>query len=232
MTEDIAAAVAWACVWAAFALVCLAVALTGGRSGGLLRIKLRLGGLLLVLTPQLLGCPPDRDSGIACYEGDTDTDMDTDSDSDSDSDADTDTDADADPNVRINEIAAGDDGWIELYNADDRVYDISQGWMITNAWESGVTDYYPFPEGTEIQPGEFLLLQANGVGTGLELDFVLDPAGGIVTLVLVDDWFIAQDDYPALEPGTSYARSRDGGLPWEITDQPTPGASNEVSEQP
>ncbi len=230
MTEGTLTTIAVCCLWGAFAVVSVAVALTGGR-GPLLRAKLRIGGLLLGLTAvAVTGC--DGRGFNSCYKTsdsqdyDTDADTDADTDTDTDPDTDADTDADSDPNVDINEVAAGEGGWIELYNHNSHAWNMT-GWMITDAYvqQTGLQTY-ALPEGTEIEAHGYLLLLASGNAVGLETDFELAPEGETVTLVLFEDWPISAVTYPALEQGQSYARSTDGNGPWVVTDTPTPGASN------
>ena len=76
----------------------------------------------------------------------------------------------ADPPVRINEIMADNlntvadgalqyDDWIELYNVSSEAYDLTGHWLTDNGAD---LHKYQFPEGTIIQPGEYLIVWADG----------------------------------------------------------------------
>ena len=74
------------------------------------------------------------------------------------------------------------------------------------------------PDGTRIPP--------RGVWRG---EFAFAPTGGTLTLYDRDCFanaVIATVTYPALTPGTSYARWPDGSGAWQILSTPTPGWLN------
>ncbi|MDQ3099895.1 MAG: CotH kinase family protein, partial [Bacteroidota bacterium] len=86
----------------------------------------------------------------------------------------------ADAPVRINELMALNtstiadgafeyDDWIELFNVSDEAYDLSGHWLTDNGID---LQKYQFPEGTIIQPGEYLMIWADS-----DIDQSADHAG-------------------------------------------------------
>lgn len=65
--------------------------------------------------------------------------------------------------VRINEIRARDEDWIELYNADDVIFDLS-GYRVADQEDDGtpkIAEAITFPAGTVIEPTSFIVIRAN-----------------------------------------------------------------------
>ena len=131
--------------------------------------------------------------------------------------------------IVINELLAKSDitdDWIELYNKSSSEVDLS-GWNITD--DAGSEEVpWPFPAGTKIEAGGFLLIWANdGEGGELSTDFKLSKDGETVTLLDGDGNVSSEVIFPALEDEYSAARTEDGGSEWTVSDASTPGASNQ-----
>ena len=131
--------------------------------------------------------------------------------------------------VVINEVLAKSDNtddWIELYNKGTSAVDLS-GWSITD--DAGSEEVpWPFPAGTTIEAGGFILIWANdGDGGDLSADFKLSKDGETVTLIDGNDAISSEVTFPALEDEESAARTTDGGSEWTISIESTPGESNQ-----
>ncbi len=150
---------------------------------------------------------------------------------------------DARPPVLINEFMADNettlaDGasgeyldWIELINTGDEVVSLD-GMYLTDDLD-GPTQH-PLDSRLTISPGGFLVLWASkkAVNDPTHLNFALaaggedlglfwlDPDSG--NLVMLDGLV-----YSAQEPDISMARDEDGTGAWMLTQQPSPGASNQ-----
>lgn len=126
-------------------------------------------------------------------------------------------------------IADPDNGdyndWLELYNSGTSTADLT-GWHLTDSNDSLK---WAFPVGTSIPAGGFLLIWADGAGTGLHTSFKLGASGE--QLAIYDASGTQLDEVIFVEQPTdvSYGRQTDGGLPWGYFSKPTPGASNNTS---
>jgi hypothetical protein len=128
---------------------------------------------------------------------------------------------------------AGDrDPWIELYNVGDTPV-ILEGYYLSDNY-SNLTQW-AFPAGAVIQPGQFLIVWADGQpqqtsGTEYHTSFRLAPGTGSVALArLLDgapqilDYF----NYADLSPGHSYGSVPDGQPFYrQVLFLPTPGSTN------
>ncbi len=143
------------------------------------------------------------------------------------------------PQVVVNELMAdnetmvpGDDGsypdWLELYNADDAVADLS-GYSISDDWI--VKDKWVFPEGSTLEPGAYLLMWADGIEGDDHLPFRLNADGEGVGLFAPDgtalDWVV----YPAQREDYAWTRIPDGVENWQRVLRGTPGSSNHWVER-
>ena len=131
--------------------------------------------------------------------------------------------------VVINEVLAKSDNtddWIEIYNKGTSTVDLS-GWSITD--DAGSEEVpWPFPAGTTIEAGGFLLIWANdGDGGDLSADFKMSKDGETVTIYDGNNAISSEVTFPALEDEESAVRTSDGGAEWVISMDSTPGESNE-----
>ena len=110
-------------------------------------------------------------------------------------------------NLVINEVMSapldGDFDFIEIYNPGLTEVDMS-GFVLQD--EKGESEQYVMPEGTTIAPGAVVLYNGGDLIDEVEL--------------------------PAMEDGTSYARTADGATTWAVTTAPTPGESNGAAPAP
>ncbi|MCF7669394.1 MAG: lamin tail domain-containing protein [Verrucomicrobia bacterium] len=95
--------------------------------------------------------------------------------------------------IRINEVKVGgagvsaldsvDPGWIEILNTGNSTVDLGQ-WRMLNT-DSGRE--FIFPADTSLDAGEHLVVRCgDGVATGLDSDFTLNPFGGGLVLYNLD----------------------------------------------
>ncbi len=116
--------------------------------------------------------------------------------------------------------------WIELYNGSGTTMDLS-GYGLSNNPNNPAK--WRFPEGTQVAPGEYLVVLATGNGEpgaqkkNLECNFRLSADGDVVLLfdgngALLDKLMVGR-----MLSGMSYGRTSDGLLYFET---PTPGAAN------
>jgi hypothetical protein len=117
--------------------------------------------------------------------------------------------------------------WIEIQNVSARPIDLT-GYALVR--QTKPAQAFAFPSGV-LQPGSFVLVYADGSGKALQADgyhapFRL-PASG-ETLALVDKSGNGVDlvEIPALARDQVYCRDNSGQ--WQISDWPTPGATNHV----
>ena len=126
----------------------------------------------------------------------------------------------------INEVAAQGDplDWFELYNASDGPINLADFVMADDLTDE--SKRIPFPDGTVIEAGEFLLFELDkdgwpGFALGRDEELGIWTADG--TLVAQVDWEKGQAD-----EGTSWARLPDVTGDFQTVDSPTPGAPNEM----
>lgn len=136
--------------------------------------------------------------------------------------------------VRLNEILASNatvnadndfgefSDWVELYNSGSSPVDLS-GWHLSDSsdplkWE--------FPGGTSIPAGGFLLVWADGKGTGLHTSFKFSADGEGVAIYDQNGDEVDAIAYGAQQTDISFGRQTDGSGNWGYFTKPTPGASN------
>lgn len=127
-------------------------------------------------------------------------------------------------NDATNVDEAGDhDDWVELYNRGDAAADLS-GWGLSDDPEAEAP--WQLPEGTQLEPGAFLLIWCDEDDDGpLHADFKLSADGESVTLWDASGALADQLTFGALAADVSWGRLADGGSELgEMT--PSPGASN------
>jgi hypothetical protein len=114
-----------------------------------------------------------------------------------------------------------EDEFIELYNSNDKVFDLS-GFIL----QTGITTLhkYTFAEGTVLQPHEFKAFISADTGLTLVNDNgqvkFLDPSGNVLS---------QSDVYPSAQDGQAWVRA--DGL-WQWTTTPTPNAINTITSPP
>lgn len=114
--------------------------------------------------------------------------------------------------------------WIELYNPGGSRLDLD-GWTITDDLDE--PDRHTL-SGVAIEAGGHLLLYADDAPDlgGDHLGFALDEAGEAVGLYDPDGAAIDGLLFGLQVPDVALARETDGGVPWILTGDPTPGAPN------
>lgn len=130
-------------------------------------------------------------------------------------------------NVYINEVYASGDDWIELYNANASVKDIS-GYKIYD----DVANKYVLPNGTTIQPNGFLILNCNDLATGLNTSFKLSSTGETVYFENSGGVVIDKVIFPSLDNGQSYGRFPDGSTTLLVSGTLTKGVTNGNNSAP
>ncbi|XYH97858.1 lamin tail domain-containing protein [Sorangium sp. So ce1128] len=148
--------------------------------------------------------------------------------------------------VVVNEISAKGSDWIELGNPGSAAADLG-GFGLCDSDESGMcntADALRFPEGTQLAPGEYLLVlgdQAVEVGPGPHTTCLADgpsscfyatwkvsaSRGETVFLISPNDQVLDQLEYPieAAADGQTWGRLPDLTGQGGVT-APTPGAAN------
>ncbi|MFZ2486612.1 MAG: lamin tail domain-containing protein, partial [Anaerolineae bacterium] len=126
--------------------------------------------------------------------------------------------------------ATQDDEYIELYNANDFVVDLS-GWQLDDL-DDGLraqpdgSPPYPLPAGSTIPPHGFLLVFAS------ESNLALNNGGDWVRLLRPDGVLVEAFEYTASRDDEAYSKTVDGGDAWTRTYPPSPGASNQSGGTP
>lgn len=124
--------------------------------------------------------------------------------------------------------------WIELYNAGTATADLS-GWGLSDKDDD--LQKWQFPAGTSIPAGGFLTIwcsKRNEVAGGhFHTNFSLTQTKGNDQIVLSRPNGLIADvlDVDNIQVHQSRCRSTDGAASWRICTEPTPGSSNNGSEQ-
>lgn len=137
-------------------------------------------------------------------------------------------------NLVINEVMSapldGDFDFIEIYNPGLTEVDMS-GFILQD--EKGESEQYVIPEGTTVAPGAVVLFtQVKEDNPGGNFGFGLGSKGDKVVFLDRDGLLIDEVELPAMDDGTSYARTTDGAPTWAITTTPTGGRSNGAATTP
>jgi hypothetical protein len=132
------------------------------------------------------------------------------------------------PGLQINEVQTGnsytlkvDDtypDWIEIINPTPESVELSRLTLV-----DGSGRLWMGTEG-EIDPGDYLLVYADGLDTGMHAPFSLDQDGDVVTLT-VDGYVVDRIATGELDSDLSWARIPDGEA-WAPTAWATPGETN------
>ncbi len=123
--------------------------------------------------------------------------------------------------------ASEHEDWIEIYNPGRSAFDLS-GWALTDRPDDDSKVPWPFPAGTSVPAGEYLIVWADEQPEQgpLHTSFKISRDGESVALVNVEGEAVDRVDIPVMEPDHSYARVPDRVGDWQITASPTPAASN------
>ncbi len=125
-------------------------------------------------------------------------------------------------NLWINEVSASGNDWIEIYNPQSAIVDITS-FLVYDAGH--MDDPYIFPN-AQIPANGYLVLHFNAEGQTYNAPFGLSSGGESVYLADTGGGQIDHIDTPALNDGESYARIPDGGNTWQVVNTPTPGMPN------
>jgi hypothetical protein len=129
-------------------------------------------------------------------------------------------------NDTVNADERGDfDDWIELYNPSDELVDLS-GFGLSD--DSAEPRKHVFEEGTQLQPGAFLLIWADDDESQgpLHTTFKLSADGEEVVLIDVDGALVDRIAFGPQLADVSEGRTPDGADRWGRLLTPTPGAAN------
>jgi hypothetical protein len=107
------------------------------------------------------------------------------------------------------------DPWVEIYNSGTNEVSLN-GWYLTDSYQQLAR--WPFPDGTTIAPGQFLLVWADGqpeqtTGGNLHANFRLSPTNGSVALVMPisgNPTVLDYLNYANTPAGYSYGDAPDG----------------------
>ena len=137
-------------------------------------------------------------------------------------------------NLVINEVMSapldGGFDFIEIYNPGMTEVDMG-GFILQD--EKGASEQYVMPEGTKIASnGVLLFTQAKDENPNGSFEFGLGGSGDKVVFLDKDGDLIDEVELPAMEDGTSYARTSDGASEWAVTTTPTAGKSNGAASTP
>jgi hypothetical protein len=126
--------------------------------------------------------------------------------------------------ICINEFLAtsafgGTDDWVEVYNRGENPYDLS-GCLLSD--ERGNNAKWMFPNGTVLDPGEFLVIYEDALGFGFSSE------GDDVIMLTAADSTTGLDfyDFGSQQPDKSEGRYPDGSNTWKVFEEPTRGTSN------
>lgn len=129
--------------------------------------------------------------------------------------------------VCINEFQAtsafgGTDDWVEIYNRGSQPFDLS-GCYLSD--ERTKNTKWRFPQGTILNPGEYLVIYEDALGFGFSSD------GSDVIMFTAADSITGLDfyDFGAQLPDRSEGRYPDGTNTWRIFDHPTKGTTNQIT---
>jgi len=137
--------------------------------------------------------------------------------------------------VALNETVQTDenneyDDWIEIYNVQDTVVNLSGKFLSDNKYYSGK---WKFPENIFINPGEYLIVWCDDDSAESEIhsNFELSSKGEFISLVESDGVTIIDSvTFPSLNNDESYARNTTNSEFWEVSSTATPGSGNLITD--
>ena len=106
--------------------------------------------------------------------------------------------------VVFNEIhSTGNPDWIELYNYGNADVDLA-GWIVFDKEENK----YSLPSGNILKPGDFIILNCDDQGTGLNMPFKLTSEGESITLQRPDGKMVSRQRPQPCPDGKSFRTLR------------------------
>ena len=115
-------------------------------------------------------------------------------------------------------VSDANDEYIELYNANDFMVDLS-GWRVDDVANGG-TAPYTLPPGSTVGAHDFLLLWSRESGVGL------NNSGDTVRLLRPDGVEVESTSYSQTVGDEAYSKTVDGGNQWTRSYPPSPGSPN------
>ena len=146
---------------------------------------------------------------------------------------------DASGSLIINEVMAANvdefvspaynfDGWIELYNPTNKVYNLT-GFYLSDEQNNLTKWRMPAAVGTIGANGyKVIWFDSNDIAQQ-NASFKLEVDGGTIYLSDTNGKLMESVTYPQAQERVSYARKTDGGSTWGLTSMATPGSSNDGS---
>ena len=140
--------------------------------------------------------------------------------------------------LRLNEFMASNGGssfdpdfgeagdWIEIYNSGLERINLT-GIYLSNDFTNATQ--WPFPVGTEIGPGEYLIIWADEANILLHTNFQLDITGGQLGLFDAAGNAIDSINYGPQKTDVTFGLLNNTPAVWRYLDTPTPGAANDAS---
>lgn len=113
--------------------------------------------------------------------------------------------------------------WIELYNTGTQTVSLKGFYLTDNI---SAPTKWKFETDVEIKPGEYLLVWADGLNTGVHTSFKLSALGEELALISPTYTIIDSISFGPQEPNISYGRRKNGGSEWGYFENPTPGEAN------
>ena len=121
------------------------------------------------------------------------------------------------------------DGWIELYNPTDQV--VSLGGLYFSDDESNLKKWKaPSLMGNIPAKGFKTVWFDNNELAKTNVPFKLDLDGGTIYISDASGNLLTSQTFPEAIERVAYARTTDGGDDWQLTADPTPGATNTTSK--
>ncbi len=117
----------------------------------------------------------------------------------------------------INEICSGGTDWIEFYNAGETEINLA-GYHVQD--NKGAEEEYTFLSNARIAAKGFLVIEEG------DFSFGISGSGDAITILDASYAKIDEVIVPAMEDGSTYARTEDGGSSWAIVQGGTKGRSN------
>ena len=142
----------------------------------------------------------------------------------------------AQPSLRLNEFMASNGGssfdpdfgqagdWIEIYNSGIEVLNLT-GFYLTN--DSTNPTQWPFPVGTQIGPGEYLVIWADEANILLHTNFQLDIEGGQIALFDATGNALDSINYGPQKTDVTFGLLNNTPGVWRYLEIATPRAAND-----